>query len=176
MALKTYTDDDANLKLVDMVQTTPRTLDEIVKGSHSAHHGRHESGGADEIDASGLVGVFSTGMIILWSGAVGAIPAGWVLCDGNNDTPDLRNRFVVGAGDSYAVDVNGGEASHTLTVGEMPAHKHTAQWKKTATAGTFADHFSVVGDWTNAYIGSTGGGGAHENRPPYYALCYIMKT
>ena len=49
MAIKDYTDDDINLKYVDTIQTTPRTLDEIVKGSHSAHASRHNAGGADAL-------------------------------------------------------------------------------------------------------------------------------
>ena len=50
------------------------------------------------------------GTIVLWSGSIGSIPAGWVLCNGNNGTPDLRNRFVVGAGSTYSVDASGGSA------------------------------------------------------------------
>lgn len=42
-----------------------------------------------------------TGIICLWSGAVVDIPEGWHLCDGTEDTPDLRNKFVIGAGDAY---------------------------------------------------------------------------
>ncbi len=45
-------------------------------------------------------------IIVLWSGAVVDIPAGWALCDGNNGTPDLRDRFVIGAGGTWAPDVN----------------------------------------------------------------------
>ncbi|GAI52202.1 unnamed protein product, partial [marine sediment metagenome] len=57
------------------------------------------------------------GAIVLWSGAIVDIPDGWILCDGNNGTPDLRNKFVVGAGDTYAVDAIGGvfEHNHTFT-------------------------------------------------------------
>jgi len=44
-----------------------------------------------------------SGGIFLWSGSIGSIPAGYVLCNGSNGTPDLRNRFVVGAGSTYAV-------------------------------------------------------------------------
>jgi len=54
-----------------------------------------------------------SGIIAIWSGSIATIPSGWVICDGNNGTPDLRNNFVVGAGDTYAVDANGGAVSHS---------------------------------------------------------------
>ena len=66
------------------------------------------------------------GGIILWSGSTSNIPTKWHLCDGTNGTPDLRDRFVVGAGSDYSVGDTGGEAEHTLTIGEMPRHNHTA--------------------------------------------------
>jgi hypothetical protein len=65
------------------------------------------------------------GVITMWSGSILTIPAGWVLCDGTNATPDLRNRFIVGAGDDYSVADNGGEAHSTLTTAELPGHTHT---------------------------------------------------
>jgi len=65
------------------------------------------------------------GVIVMWSGSIATIPSGWALCDGANGTPDLRDRFVVGAGSSYSVGATGGENIHTLTVAEMPSHNHT---------------------------------------------------
>lgn len=66
-----------------------------------------------------------SGAIIMWSGSIATIPEGWLLCDGNSGTPDLRNRFVVGAGDSYSVGSVGGSASVALTVSQLPSHAHT---------------------------------------------------
>jgi len=71
------------------------------------------------------------GIIIIWSGAIVDIPGGWQLCNGTNGTPDLRGRFVVGAGSTYAVDASGGSAakdlahSHTLTIDSGGSHTHT---------------------------------------------------
>lgn len=65
-----------------------------------------------------------TGVITLWSGAINAIPAHWHICDGTNGTPDLRDKFVVGAGLDYAVGANGGLATYSLTVNQLPAHGH----------------------------------------------------
>ena len=75
------------------------------------------------------------GMIILWSGSISNIPDGWSLCDGSvqngQQTPDLRDRFVVGAsigtgnvGETYSVDDTGGNDLITLTTNQMPSHAH----------------------------------------------------
>jgi microcystin-dependent protein len=76
--------------------------------------------------------VFPVGMITLWSGAIGSIPAGWALCNGANGTPDLRDRFVVGAGSGYAVGATGGAASVTPTASADGAHTHSGVTGSTA--------------------------------------------
>ena len=141
------------------------------------------------------------GVIAMWSGAASAVPAGWALCDGTSGTPDLRGRFIVGAGGSYAVGATGGAETVTLTTAQMPAHSHSitaaaeeagAHSHTLARGTTGADSGSrtvttasgntvstgEAGAHTHtitATAANTGGGAAHENRPPYYALCYIMK-
>jgi hypothetical protein len=144
-----------------------------------------------------------SGVILLWSGSIGSIPAGYVLCNGSNGTPDLRDRFVVGAGSTYAVDATGGSAdaivvSHTHTATSTstvtdPGHKHdlegygkdgsTFQYPdlegrgslRTITDGvvTNTTGITVATTTTNASAGTSG---TNANLPPYYALCYIMKT
>ena len=129
-------------------------------------------------------GIFVTGMIILWSGAADAIPTGFTLCNGQNNTPDLRGRFVVGFHDSngdYDVDDTGGAETVTLSIAEMPNHKHDTTVDNSAlfpATGQTTINFGGAGGYpaTTFTMSTTGGGGAHENRPPYYALCYIMKT
>jgi microcystin-dependent protein len=81
-----------------------------------------------------------SGLIAMWSGSIGSIPSGWYLCDGSNGTPNLTDRFIIGAGSSYAVNGNGGSSSVTLTTNNMPAHTHTA----TSTV-TDSGHTHVVG-------------------------------
>ena len=200
--------------------------------------------------------LFVTGMIIMWNSTVASIPSGWVLCDGNNNTPDLRNRFIVGAGTggSYSPGNTGGAASVTLSVAQMPSHSHSTNSHAHSFSGNTAyfdinhthgfsgsnthnhsftgvggndhndsqrnavvmrnDNTSVHNKFTSSgntgvqnatitisgntggtsansnhrhsFSGTTGGeapntnndggGQSHENRPPYYALCYIMKT
>ena len=134
-------------------------------------------------DGSALSGIeaFVTGMIILWSGAADAIPSGFVLCDGNNSTPNLSGRFVVGydaSNSDYDVNDTGGSESVTLTINQIPAHTHNinlavrAFYQEPRNFGVGTDGSANNSEDT----GSTGGGQSHENRPPYYALCYIMKT
>lgn len=81
-----------------------------------------------------------SGLISLWSGSIVSIPTGWVLCDGTNSTPDLRNRFVVGAGDTYAVGATGGAASQTLITANLPAHTHTVTVTGTTDSGGSHNH------------------------------------
>lgn len=79
------------------------------------------------VDGSQLTGLvsFPAGGIILWSGSIASIPAGWALCNGANGTPDLRDRFIVGAGSTYSVAAVGGAANTTLVEANLPAHTHS---------------------------------------------------
>jgi hypothetical protein len=126
-----------------------------------------------------------TGIISLWYGSIASIPSGWVLCDGvYAGTPDLRDKFVIGAGTgaTYAVGANaamGNTGAHTLTTSEMPAHTHSYLQRgfTKSDPGAGSQDFSDEGGSLNT--GSAGGGGSHTHTgslPPYYALCYIMKT
>lgn len=205
-----------------------------------------------ELVVGGLGGFTPVGGIILWSGSIGAIPTNWALCDGTGDTPNLTDRFVVGAGNSYSVGDTGGADSVTLTTAQMPSHVHTMGTHshgsgtldtgnqsashthslgndshshsmsvlfKTANAaggggsdnggssvaqgtptGRFngtqsgtttsdshghsignqsASHSHTISGSTSSVdpgdTNSAGSGNSHENRPPYYALAYIMR-
>lgn len=109
-----------------------------------------------------------TGIILMWSGAIGAIPAGWTLCDGTAGTPDLRDRFVVGAGDTYAVDANGGSINHNHDF-TSDGHTHNLQVAATLNAGNNWDDITTEETDT----GTTDNG---SSLPPYHALAFIMKT
>jgi microcystin-dependent protein len=133
---------------------------------------------------------FITGMIMLWSGSIASVPSGWALCNGSNGTPDLRNRFVVGAGSTYAVDATGGSAdaivvSHTHTITD-PGHFHTTTAADTTNQdriqqGTETERGAVMNNinsntkTTGITVNSAGSSGTNANLPPYYALAYIMK-
>ena len=122
------------------------------------------------------------GGIIMWSGAIDAVPAGWALCDGNNGTPDLRDRFVLGAGNSFAQGATGGEQTHVLTVAEMPSHTHTGPNHRhsvdppntnTSTNGSHshqmpANDFSVDGSDKNDHVS----GGRNKNVNIYPRTSY----
>jgi microcystin-dependent protein len=126
-------------------------------------------------------GTIPIGGIIMWSGSISTIPTGWALCNGatvnNRVTPNLLNRFVVGAGtgSDYNVGDTGGTNSVTLTLNQIPPHSHTystrGQYDK--GGGLQDDHWRYT---ATGNTGSAGSGQAHENRPPYYALCYIMRV
>ena len=134
--------------------------------------------------------VLPTGLILAWNNA-GSIPTGWILCDGNNNTPNLQGRFILGAGQG-GNDMNGialplqtfgatsGEVNHTLVVAEMPSHNHTTT---TYNGGNALIYGYQEGSNNNGTTGSTGGNpnnnnitDPHNNMPPYYVLVYIMKT
>ena len=160
----------------------------------------------------------------MWSGSTSSIPSGYVLCNGSNGTPDLRDRFIVGAGSSYSVGNTGGASSVTLSTSNLPSHTHsfsattstkslTGSFQFTDNNSTYmkirartasgiastsysgsASHVNSSGVPSSANLpnainldashnhtlsgttGSSGSGTSHENRPPYYALAYIMKT
>lgn len=124
------------------------------------------------------------GVIIAYHGTVDKIPSGWALCDGTKGTPDLRDKFIVGAGRGYTEGATGGEATHALTVNEMPKHSHGLPDNRTTPTGS--DFLRVV-KWDSTQMTTLqygqilpntqeiGGGSAHNNLPPYYALFFIMK-
>tara|TARA_R100000773_G_scaffold33766_1_gene28820 strand:- start:57 stop:998 length:942 start_codon:yes stop_codon:yes gene_type:complete len=119
-------------------------------------------------------GAFVSGMIIAWSGSVANIPTGFVLCDGSNNTPDLRDRFIIGAGNNYAVDATGGSKDAVLV-----EHFHTTL--NFVARSNYAEprNFGVGTDGNCNSTGNTdtkGVSGTDKNLPPYHALCFIMKT
>ena len=160
--------------------------------------------------------LFVTGMIMMYTG--NSAPSGWAICNGSSGTPDLRDRFIVGAGSAYSVNNTGGAASVTLSTAQLPAHSHSTPnhshsfsasttggnhnhqyidqyvvidngyrpWpasnndcaqRNVNTSGSGSHSHSVSGTTGNANpsTNNTGSGNSHENRPPYYALMFIMK-
>tara|TARA_B100000378_G_scaffold2529_1_gene2240 strand:- start:37 stop:441 length:405 start_codon:yes stop_codon:yes gene_type:complete len=129
-------------------------------------------------DGSNLTSVpgVPVGGIIMWSGATNNIPSGWALCDGNNGTPNLQDKFIVGAGSSYAVDATGGSADATLV-----SHTHNLLYNHGSFGGssgavTPRSGNSPVTPGISGRVSTEGSSATNANLPPYYALAYIMKT
>jgi len=180
-----------------------------------------------------IVEAMPIGGIIMWSGTIETIPPTWALCNGLNGTPDLRNRFIMGAGSTYNPGDTGGLDAVTLTTAQIPSHQHAVgtlasassgghghnvsgstsingshehrpycgssdgtdnmlassstnssykRYVDTPPAGDHSHTITGTTDYTGSHIhtlsGSTaniGGGLSHENKPPYFALAYIMK-
>jgi len=122
----------------------------------------------------GGTGAFVSGMIIAWSGSVANIPTGFVLCNGSNNTPDLRDRFIIGAGNNYNVDATGGSKDAILV-----SHSHTTLNFVARSGYAEPRNFGVGTDGNCNNTGGTdtqGESGTNKNLPPYHALCFIMKT
>ena len=118
-------------------------------------------------DGSALTGIsaFVSGMIMMYNSATA--PSGWYLCDGNNGTPDLRDKFIVGAGSSYSVGDNGG--NNTVTI------SGTTDGHNTPISASNQSRLQPVSyQFDNNHTHNFSGSG--DNRPPYYALTYIMKS
>lgn len=225
-------------KTVESSAIESSTIDSSVIGGSTPAAGTFTTLAANTslTDDKGVTGgVIPVGGIILWSGAVSAVPSGWNICDGTNGTPDLTGRFVVHAdadsGGTYDVGDTGGSDTVTLLEANLPSHTHTFSGNTgnessghthafSGTTNTVGDHThsipdgsgidgvqaleagSVIGtiqsgaagahshtfsgntsnvsnNHTHSFsgtTGSTGSGSAVENRPPYYALAYIMRV
>jgi hypothetical protein len=125
---------------------------------------------------TGIEGVPS-GVIAMWHGASSAIPSGWVICDGNNSTPNLTDKFIKSTGTANATGGGTTSGATTLATSQIPSHTHGYE------AGV--SNFQSNASWGKDYYGSahttaaTGGGGSHTHtqaEPVYFSLIFIMKT
>lgn len=146
---------------------------------------------------------FVTGMIIMWSGTIATIPSGWALCNGSGGTPDLRNRFIIGAHSDDAgvakTTITGSPTqtggskdaivvSHSHTTDTAGSHVHTLNYTQFGEGGGTGRQYytpftasgssnggvAAAGSHTHT-ISTTGSSGTDANLVPYYALAYIMK-
>ena len=127
----------------------------------------------------GTLAVLPTGLILMWSGAAGAIPSGWVICDGNNSTPNLTDKFIKSAAAAGATGGSATTGAHTLTIAEMPAHTHGKNYTPGSAAAYAAAARNSFFDGASGATSSTGGGGSHthpQSEPIHFALIFIMKT
>ena len=189
------------LKLVDESVTLAKL--EHGTSSNDGKFLRANNGADPTFETISIPSSFVTGMIIMWNSTVASIPSGWVLCDGNNSTPDLRDKFIVGAkqDDSGTAKTNvsgsltqtGGSATDSVT--------STGNWYGATRIGQYGTNDNAkqlsIGHTTTVYAHSgnrfqrlTGYrydistltlnnievSGTADTIPPYFALCFIMKT
>ena len=127
---------------------------------------------------TGIVGVPS-GVIAMWHGASNAIPSGWVICDGNNSTPNLTDKFIKSTGTANATGGGTTSGATTLSTTQMPAHSHGIPYNGSGANGwrfTARDYGAVD---TGISTTGTGGSGSHTHtqaEPVYFSLIFIMKT
>jgi hypothetical protein len=125
---------------------------------------------------TGIEGVPS-GVIAMWHGASNAIPSGWVICDGNNSTPNLTDKFIKSTGTANATGGGTTSGATTIATAQMPNHTHVYEGGK--------QNYQANTSWGKDYYGTahttsgTGGGGSHTHsqaEPVYFSLIFIMKT
>lgn len=130
--------------------------------------------GTIDMSAATITGAVPAGCILLWSGAISAIPTGWALCDGNNGTPDLTDRFVIHA------DADSGGTNDVGDTGGAHTHDHSVPFDGWTTTSGCQDGKIMslpvqdIGSSKRASADNTTG--SADSRPKYYALAYIMKT
>ena len=134
---------------------------------------------------------FPRGMIMMWFGTTTDIPEGWSVCDGTKGTPDLRGRFLVGANPAANKNTSfstyeakatadstntSGQEKVTLTEAQIPPHTHTYNMHVWGGGDQEAEGGGNSGsNRSTQNTGTKGGGQSHENRPPFYAMVFIMK-
>jgi hypothetical protein len=107
------------------------------------------------------------GIIALWSGSIASIPIGWVLCDGTHGTPDLREKFIMGANASTTPPgTTGGTTSHLHDIEIGTIVTELDNGLTVGGSGPFGRYATMTFDAFDS--------GNADNIPPYYALAYIM--
>ena len=134
------------------------------------------------------------GIIVSWYGSIEEIPKGWALCDGNNTTPDLRNRFIIGGGDKYDIGQKGGNSFIVLDKSNLPK-LGKGYFSSPSVNGDFDKRTDELIEYLSSYntkfvgLGRKDTWGANykidlnegfESTPvnimnPYYSIFYIMK-
>jgi len=134
-------------------------------------------------DGSGLTGVAGvpSGVIAMWSGASNAIPSGWYICDGNNGTPNLTDKFIKASGTAGTTGGSTTSGATTLSTSQIPSHNHNIEGTNGSSPSNKQRNYTIDTNYNaaeNMSTDNTGGGGSHTHsvEPPYYTLIFIMKS
>lgn len=205
-------------------ETAPRsTLQQVFYSNDANMYVRNESNPNDSISlryedekitarVNGVdkeLGGVPVGTILPWYGKLSEIPSGYSLCNGTNGTPDLRDRFLVGAGTLYSLGEKGGENEVTLEAPQVGSHYHYwgyehpgnnsgsflrqngntvlnasmlpagagyEGWNGSHYSNGFCSMTSYTSNTITSLAVATEAQKPHENRPPYYAVYYIMRV
>lgn len=168
-----------------------QNFDDVINAVKANHHSDPDGTPLDDGDIASGWGLVPQYGILMYYGSIASIPSGYFFCNGANGTPDLRNRFVLCAGQdsggTYDVGDTGGEETHVLTESEMPSHAHNIYADTSYYVQGAKDGGSQINPWSQSGNGYTkggnvtatqtkGSGSAHNNMPPYAALAFIMKA
>ncbi|MBA7618329.1 hypothetical protein ES703_25650 [subsurface metagenome] len=152
---------------LDMGRMPDMALDKVMVG---------QGPGANPIEVDKPVGVAS-GLIAMWHGTIASIPSGWLICDGENSTPNLLTRFIEGVATAGTdPGATGGESTHILTIAEMPSHDHSGSYGSVISFPNIRAGLRGGGAAGTAAIVAQGGGGGHENKPLFYDVAFLMKS
>jgi microcystin-dependent protein len=198
-----------NMADVNVINDIKRLLkinfDNIINLNNAINKLNEGTFNINELNIEGKLNFLPKGSIVMWT--QNQIPKGWLICNGQNGTPDLRNRFIVGAGSNYKLNDTGGADTVVLNVNQIPAHSHNVSCTNSRTNNTGNHNHGVIvrehsqdlrgrtneailnnngGDVVSSVdgnhehkcyitINNIGGNQAHENRPPYFSLIYIMR-
>jgi len=168
----------------------------------NAANGLVKLDGDAKVPLAQLPTTIPSGVIVMWSGTLGTIPAGWSLCDGTGETPDLRDKFIYGWSDGVDPGGTGGAATHIHTYSDLPAHSHSHSHgispnphthdfilSSSSTIGPVIFGLNRLANWTHTTQGTsltidadataTGVAAPETDEgstlPPYYKLAFIQK-
>lgn len=137
------------------------------------------------------------GSILIWTDPISEIPSGWAVCDGNNGTPNLLDKFIRSVGSGENPGATGGQNSLTLSESQIPSHSHSGDtyssgghrhsiYHRNRAYGTKSESGQTKGGGTaptnttgshshSTSVSNSGSNASIDNRPQFYRVAYIMK-
>ena len=168
--------DSSNVKL--RLTGSDSSTDDVLVTAGSQVNFSSVTGNGFTINSTATTTQVPSGIVVLWSGASNAIPTGWSLCNGSGSTPDLRDKFIVGAGNNYAVNATGGSAntpvvSHTHGIGNISGNSSNTG-SHTHGSGNYSS--SNTGNHSHSQSGSGSGNTGSQSANHYHTLDSNVNT